>query len=255
MSSINTYIVGKTLTPRALKDELKACQITNEIVGLDTETEGINPFDQASACGDGRIVCWSVSTPRFPQVFLWADQLEYFKPWLESEAPKVGHNIYSFDYHMFANMGIRLNGVSADTKRLSRLIYSCKTRSHGLKDLSKNWLGIEQPSYKSLFTRPKHTVEFVQEKRKVKGSVELLAERITKRKVGEHKGVPTLLVTGERGKFGAATELIPLSRITTDYPDRLEALYEYASLDAQLTRLLYHEFRKELVNTEWKVSK
>jgi hypothetical protein len=255
VSNENTYILGKTLTRRELNDELLRCRTSSIPVGLDTETEGINPKKQAPACGDGRIVCWSVSTPALPRVFLWADELEYFKPWLESEAPKVGHNIYSFDYHMFRNEGITLRGVVGDTKRLSRLIYSCKTRSHGLKDLARNWLGIGQPSYTSLFTRPKHSIEFVQETRTKKGVVQHLDERTTTRKVGEHKGVPTLLASGLRGKFGKATELIPLSSIATDYPDRLEALYDYASLDAQLTRLLYHEFKRELERTEWKVSK
>ena len=255
MSSIKTYIVGKTLSREALLFELNNCKLVNEVVGLDTETEGINPVKEASACGKGRIVCWSVSTPKYQKVFLWADQLEYFTPWLQSEAPKVGHNIYSFDYHMFARMGIELNGIAADTKRLSRLLYSCKTRSHGLKDLARNWLGIEQPAYTSLFTRPKHTIEFVQEKVSKKGVVQHLDERTSRRKVGEHKGVPTLLVTGERGRFGKALELIPLSRIPTDYPDRLEALYEYASLDAQLTRLLYHALKKELEKVDWKVAK
>lgn len=251
----NTYIIGKNLGRDELLWDLKKRGRKGEVIGIDTETEGINPRKQAPSCGDGRIVCWSVSTPTFPKVFLWADELEFFTPWLESEAPKVGHNIYSFDYHMFSNMGITLGGVAADTKRLSRLIYSCKTRSHGLKDLARNWLGIEQPAYASLFTRPKHTVEFVQETRKKKGIVQTLEYRETKRKVGEQKGVPTVLYSGERGKFGKATELIPLSSIPEMYPERLEALYEYASLDAQLTRLLYHEFAKELRNTEWKVAK
>tara|TARA_R110002020_G_scaffold207256_1_gene412638 strand:- start:635 stop:1396 length:762 start_codon:yes stop_codon:yes gene_type:complete len=250
-----TLIIGKTLSARELADELSQCAGRQEVVGLDVETEGINPRKQAPSCGDGRIVCWSVSTPRCPKVFLWADQLGYFKAWLESGAPKVGHNIYSFDYHMFSNAGIVLNGIAADTKRLSRLIYSCKTRSHGLKDLAKNWLGIQQPSYASLFTRPKHNMEFVLEQTKKKGVVTHHAFREAKRKVGEHKGVPTLFGSGLRGRFGKATELIPLSSIPTDYPDRLEALYDYASLDAQLTRLLYDQFKKELVRTEWKVQK
>ena len=225
----NTYIIGKNLSASELIHELGLCQKYQRVVGLDTETEGINPRKQAPGCGAGRIVCWSVSTPTYPKVFLWADQLEYFKPWLQSDAPKVGHNIYSFDWHMFNNAGIRLNGIAADTKRLSRLIYSCKTRSHGLKDLARNWLGIEQPSYTSLFTRPKHTVEFVQEKRTKKGEVELLDYRETKRKVGEQKGVPTILATGMRGKFGKARELIRLSDIPILYPSRLEALYDYVT--------------------------
>ncbi len=247
------YIVGENLGASELLGHLFSYK---GVVGLDTETSGINPRKQASACGAGRIECWSLSTEKYEKVFLWSDQLEPFTPWLQSDKhKKVGHNIYGFDYHMFANHGITLAGIAADTMIMSRLLYCSKERSHSLKALSQNWLGIHQPSFDSLFRRPKHEIRFIQESRKVKGVVEDLSERHTKRKVGPHKGVPTLLVTGERGFFGKALEYIPLSDIPALYPDRLGALYEYASTDAYLTRLLYYKFKQELTKVPWSTQK
>lgn len=248
-------VVGQNLSRILLGVELRRCANEQVPVGLDTETEGINPKTEAPASGVGTISCWSISTPRYEKVFLWADQLEYYTTWLESEAPKVGHNIFSFDYHMFANAGIELSGIIGDTLRMSKLLYCSKMRSHGLKDLAKNWLNIEQPSFNSLFRRPKHAIKHVQESKKLKGEIIDLQYRETKRKVGPHKGVPTLFASGERGTFGKVLEYLPLSRIPTEYPDRLDALYEYASSDALITRLLYHELRTELEKVEWNIQK
>jgi hypothetical protein len=256
VSSQNTYIIGKNLPAAHLKSELAFCAMNGDVIGIDTETEGINPKEQAAASGAGRIACWSISTPRYNKVFLWSSELENFKTYLEDPLLlKVGHNIFGFDYHMFLNHGIRLQGIIGDTLRMSRLIYSCKMRKHNLKSLAWNWLGIKQPTFASLFMRPKHRMEYVQEKRKRKGQTENLDYRETRKKVGETKGVPTLLASGERGIFGAALEFIPLSSIPEVYPERLEKLYEYATLDAQLTRLLYHEFKKKLKGTPWLVKK
>lgn len=252
---MNTYIVGKNLSGAQLRTELIRCYRGRIPVGLDTETEGLDPRSQAPASGVGQIACWSLSTPVYKKVFLWAAELDEFKSWLESDAPKVGHNIYGFDYHMFCNHNIALSGIVGDTLRMSKLLYCSKMRSHGLKDLARNWLGIEQPKFNSLFMRPKHSVEFVQESRKYKGEKVSLKYRETTKKVGEHKRVPTLYATGERGKFGKALEYIPLSSIPEVYPDRLDTLYEYATLDAYITRMLYEKFAEKLGKVEWKVDK
>lgn len=256
MSSENTYIVGETLDAAELYNALLHCADSGEVVGIDTETSGINPKDQAAASGVGRIECWSVSCKKYPRIFLWANQLEFYRDLLESnKLRKCGHNIWSFDYHMFANHDIKLAGIVGDTLIMSRLLYCSKERSHGLKPLALHWLGIKQPSFDSLFMRPKHRMEFVQESRKRGGKIELLEYRETKRKVGDQKGVPTTLFTGERGFFGKALEYIPLSEIPEHYPERLEALYDYASADALITRLLYKRFSEELAKEEWKIAK
>ena len=246
-------VVGQDLPAKELLSHLASY---TGVVGLDTETEGINPRDTAPAHGDGTISCWSLSTELYPKVFLWADQLPAFTPWLESSASlKCGHNIYGFDKHMFANHGIVLQGVAGDTLRLSRLLYCSKERSHGLKALAQNWLGIHQPSFQSLFMRPKHYIEHVQEGRKKGGVFYPLEYNYTKRKVGPHRGVPTSMMSGERGRFGKVLEFIPLSTIPIDYPDRLQALYEYATADADITRQLYYKFEEALTNEEWVIEK
>lgn len=251
MSSVK--IVGKNLYVGDLLDHLMNY---SGVVGLDTETEGINPKKEAPACGKGRIVCWSVSTSFYPRVFLWGKDLHVLKPWLASaDHKKCGHNIYGFDKHMFANHDITLRGIESDTLRLSRLLYCSKERSHGLKALALHQLGIAQPSFASLFMRPAHRMEFVQEGRKKKGVFIPMQYVETKRKVGDKKGVPTILATGERGKFGKALEFIPLSQIPTDYPDRLEALYDYATLDADITRQLHYKLKEQLERKGWKVAK
>lgn len=208
-----------------------------EVFGFDTETVGIDPRKQ-SPVGNGQVVCWSLAHGN-KRWFIWGEFLELFKPFLESTNHyKVGHNIFSFDKHILGNHGIQLNGIAADTLHLSRLLYCSKERSHGLKALAKTRLKIEQPSYASLFSRPTHGVG--------KG-------RTT---VGKSKrsGIPTVLGT-EWSTVGSGRELIPLDRIREDYPQRLEALYEYASLDAYITLKLYHQMLPELERKPWRVYK
>jgi len=225
------------------------------VCGIDTETSGIDPKIQAPGAGHGRIECWSISTDDW-RLFIWGKYLEVFKPWLErAEQAKVGHNIYGFDWHMFANHGIQLSGIVADTLYISRLLYCSKERSHGLKQLALHWLGYKQPAFDSLFMRPKHKMQFVQETKKSKGVIHELNFRETKRKVGEQVGVPTLFATGERGRIYKGLEYIPLSEIPYDYPERLEALYDYASADAALTLALYYRFRESLEQEPWLIAK
>lgn len=247
------HVVGKNLAREELLSELLEC---DEVVGLDTETTGIDPRKQPASGHWGHISCWSVSCEKYQKVFLWADQLEYFKPWLENpKCKKVGHNIFGFDYHMFAKHGIALQGIAGDTMYMSRLLYCSKERSHGLKDLMKNRLGIEQPSFVSLFSRPAHKLEYVQQGRRIRGEFTPMDYVETRRKVGEHRGVPTLMASGEFGFIYKKLEQIPLEEIPAMYPDRLENLYDYASLDAYGTRLLYARFTAELERYETVVSK
>lgn len=255
MRSSELYIAGENLTSTELLAELDHCTKSGAVVGLDTETTGINPKKQSPAgTPEARISCWSLSTPKYPRVFLWAKHLHAVKSALR-ELPVCGHNIWGFDYHMLMNHGIELGNIVGDTLVMSRLIYCSKDRNHGLKSLSKHWLGFEQPPFDSLFRRPEHKVEFVQESRKVKGEVINLEYRESKRKVGEHKGVPTLFATGERGMFGKRLEFIPLDQIPEQYPNRLQSLYDYATYDALITRELYLQFSDKLAETACRVRK
>src|SRR5688572_19549536 len=120
-------------------------------VGVDCETEGVDPSEE-SPVGRGRIACWSLAYYPVDPLPGWGHRLaqrvfipnwglyEYtllrgaFKEFLESDYPKVGHNLTTFDCHMFENHGIRLGGVVGDTLRRSKLLNSSKEVSHGLKD-------------------------------------------------------------------------------------------------------------------------
>ena len=222
-------------TQEAAEELLFACMAgLGEVFGFDTETVGIDPRKQ-SPVGNGRIVCWSLAHEE-TRWFLWGEYLELFTPFLESRNHfLVGHNIYGFDRHLVANHGIELNGILGDTLHMSRLLYCSKERSHGLKALAKNRLGIEQPSYASLFSRPTHGIG--------KGRAS----------VGRSKraGIPTVLGT-EWSTVGTGTELIPLDEIAEYYPQRLPYLYEYASLDAYITLKLYNEFAAKLAERDCK---
>jgi len=130
--------------------------------GLDTETQGCNPKKE-SAVGRARIMVASVSwldpglgihphtrrplanrvlIPNFGKAEAegW---FYYLQPWLQSpKHKKVGHNIFSFDRHAFANMGIELMGISMDTLRASR-DEDVTRKEHDLKA----WLGSEPFCY------------------------------------------------------------------------------------------------------------
>jgi DNA polymerase-1 len=220
--------------------------------GLDTEC--IVDIDRSPVL-QGRIVCWSVAwveclktplmtatnmdgyhsrgMPIARRAFLWAKHLELFKPWLEDPTvPKVGHNIYTFDRHLFANAGISLQGIVGDTMRMSRFLNADSGAEHGLKSLMERVMGYEPVGeYKQLFGRTKAS------------PVEDLGEpKLTRRKVAGDF-VPTL-VGGEHQRLYEARELIPLDEVPTVYPWLLPVLYDYASLDAKATLELFYFFRK-----------
>ena len=244
--------------------EKKAAHVLKRIsngspVGLDTETVGVDPKEQ-SPCLKGRVVCWSLAffdptlgnhsvtgRPLSRRVFLWADMLPYFTPWLEDPSmPKVGHNIFTFDRHVLLNQGINLQGIVGDTMRLSKLLYSDKRRSHGLKDMMWFNLGYRLGGYQELFSRHKHAVCYKEQL--VKG--EPVDGKYSWRKVGDQK-VKTWVAAGEYCKVYAGKELIPLDTLARDYPHRLEKLYDYASLDTKATLELYPILKEKLEGEPW----
>lgn len=225
-------------------------------VGIDTETVGCDPGKQ-SPVGTAKVVCWSIaysepelglhSTQKIPlsqRCFLWSESLEKFKPWLENpNAPKVGHNVFTYDRHVFANAGINLRGVAGDTLRMSRLLNADKRAKHDLKSLMLYKLGYKLGGYKELFSRPKRLKpEWIPE------------TKLTRRKICG-KFIPTLMCQGELGRLSpTAKKLIPLDEIRTTYSSRLQTLYNYASLDAKGTLELFLLLKNALMKTPWRNS-
>lgn len=209
-----------------------------EITGIDTETTGIDPRSE-SPVNRGRIVCWSLATEN-ARYFLWADKLDWFKEWLQNEHQfKVGHNVFTFDRHMFANHGIQLNGVIADTMRMARFLRSDKRFKVGLKPLMEKLFGYKIGDYKDLFSRPSFTGKIHKREKLGKST----------RTIGDIK-VPTTLGTEAWNISWARRELIPLEKIARHYPFRLDTLYDYATLDALATREMYFELKKRLERNE-----
>ncbi len=227
------------------------------VTGVDCETVGCNPKKEAPSNGRGRIVCWSLSFPYGEQrhsrtgaqlgcrVFLWAEALEWMRPWLESGAPKVGHNWTTYDHHMFLNHGILVNGIVGDTLRMSKLKNPSSLVRHDLKSLMYWRLGYKLAGYRELFSRPKRLAE----------TVHKAQAKPSKRKVGEFVAVPTVWADGavSVGFSLSARELIPLDVLRHDYPRLLRTLADYATLDAKGTVELYHLLERDLAGMPWQV--
>ena len=218
--------------------------------GIDCETIGVDPTSE-SPCERGRIFSWSIaaSTDRVRSIrgvgdvsaassyYIDGVLLPVFADFLRA-APLVGHNIHGFDRHMFANAGFPLGNIVADTLDMHRMF--SPGAPAGLKHLAKHWFGFEQPTFASLFSRPKHA-KYVEEK-----------DRKTRRKI-EGTMIPTLVFAGPAYKVYRGTELIPLDEIEDNYPQRAEAMYRYGALDAGLALELYQCLQIKLSEIETRV--
>jgi hypothetical protein len=220
------------------------CRLENDAhgpVGIDCETEDIDPSEQ-SPVQNGHIVCWSVAwversimgISQVERAYIPAEYLPVFKDYLEW-APLVGHNIWRFDRHMFANHGVQLYNIVADTLRMSQMLYNVKGYDHGLKALATRYLGYEMRDYVALFSRPKPG--------KVKSY-----KRIGCRMPGKKATVQVkTLFGGECQAVGwGRREVLRLSEVARDYPERQAVLVDYASLDAKATLLLWYKLKDRL---------
>lgn len=220
--------------------------------GVDTETVGVDPTEE-SPVGRGKIVCWSLAwvdptlgthperrTPLARSAFLWESSLEPFMGWLTGSSV-VGHNVFSFDRHVFANHGITLGGVHADTLRMAKLL-DANSKDNDLK----SWMG------RAFGYTPVGDYEELFSHRKCLGTEDYGdGRRPSYRKVGEVPRVPTV-VGGNASRLGAGRQLIPLDRVRTDFPHLLPTLQRYAALDAKATLELYFLLRRRLEGTPWK---
>jgi len=121
---------------------------TKKVVAFDTETTGL------SRTGD-RAIILSLSSGKDRYV-VFPEAMPYFKDFLENpELKLIGHNV-NFDQWMLLNVGIDLNRHTLrnhyrvyDTMVMHALIDS--DAPHGLKELTKRYLGIEMVSFQKVF--------------------------------------------------------------------------------------------------------
>ena len=123
-----------------------------ELVSLDTETTGLDPME-------ARLVGISFSVRPHQGAYLplghhytgapaqlaLEETLLRLKPWLENPLKaKVGQNL-KYDSHVFANHGIRLQGIVHDTLLQSYVLESHK--SHDMDSLASRHLGVKTLTY------------------------------------------------------------------------------------------------------------
>jgi len=229
---------------------------TDHPVGVDTETIGVDPTSE-SPVGRGRIFCWSLAfidpelgkhetgVPLAQRVFLPGWTLERLTPWLESDLPKVGHGIFEFDKHLFANQGIQLGGILADTVHMSRLLQADKNKPNGLKHLMSTFLGYELGAFKELFSRPTALPPDKKQSQQVEG-------KQSYKKIDGYR-VPTYTAPGDCWvRFNDSPSQIPLDELWEYYPKLRNTLVDYASLDAKATLELYFYLKAKLAD-RWRV--
>jgi len=215
--------------PLVIRTEASARDLVNHLTNLpgpfaiDCETVGIDPSKQ-SPVYNGRMVCFSLawdSDNGIHTAVVDVGNLPTFAKWLKSVA-LVGHNIFGFDRHIFANHSVLLGNITHDTMLMSRLARNSNFMRHGLKPLALEYLGLEMDDFKKTFSRP------------------LLGPVLTRAKVShsKRKGIPTTLGTSWQ-VIPKKTELIPLDEVFAD-PDhpKYNTLIHYAALDAYATLLL-----------------
>lgn len=114
-----------------------------DAVGFDTETTGLHSINArvkffSFSDGDSRI-CAPVRL------------LETFAPVLEHPRIEKRMSNAKFDMHMVANHGILLKGEVPDTVVQDWLLDENRKGRHGLKDCSKDYLGLRMSPFKSVF--------------------------------------------------------------------------------------------------------
>jgi DNA polymerase-1 len=146
--------------PRAYETVLTAAQLDAWIariaaaglVSVDTETTSLDPLQARivglSLCAEPGVAAYVPLAHRYPgapdQLGV-DDALSRLKPWLEDASrAKVGQNA-KYDRHVFANHGVRLEGIAHDTLLESYVLES--HRPHDMDSLASRHLGVKTISY------------------------------------------------------------------------------------------------------------
>jgi DNA polymerase I len=137
------------------------------LVSLDTETTTLTymraelvGLSLAVTPGEAAYIPLAHRYPGAPEQLNREAVLAKLKPWLESEAPKVGHHL-KFDAHIFANHGITLRGIEHDTMLESYVLNSTATR-HDLDSVVALYLGVETLKYADVVGKGAKQITFDQ---------------------------------------------------------------------------------------------
>ncbi|MDP3033419.1 MAG: DNA polymerase I [Rhodocyclaceae bacterium] len=157
------------LTPAQLSDWLERLAAA-ELVALDTETTALDPMQArlvgmsfALMAGDKLQAAYLPLAHDYagvPEQLPFATTLEQIKTWLESARHhKVGQHL-KYDRHVFANHGIALAGIVADTLLESYVLES--DQSHDLGALATRHLGLQTISYDDVTGKGASRIAFTQ---------------------------------------------------------------------------------------------
>lgn len=139
------------LTEAELADWLERIDMA-QLVSIDSETTSLNPMQAKlvgiSFCIESQQAAYLPLNHNYPGVsaqLTLATVLNRMRPWLESAAKsKLGQNL-KYDKHVFANHGIRLNGIVHDTMLQSYVLES--HQPHNMDSLALRHLDIKTISY------------------------------------------------------------------------------------------------------------
>ena len=126
-----------------------------DLVALDTETTSLDYMK-------AEIVGLSVSVeplkaayipvahryPGAPEQLSRDYVLDRLKPWLESDAPKVGHHL-KYDAHVLQNYGVELRGMAYDSMLESFVLNSTATR-HDMDSVAARYLNVQTTKYEEI---------------------------------------------------------------------------------------------------------
>ncbi len=125
---------------------------TAQLVSVDCETTSLSPMQAKlvgiSLCVESQYAVYIPLAHNYagvPQQLALESVLTQLKPWLENASkPKLGQNL-KYDKHVFANHGIKLNGIAHDTLLQSYVLES--HRPHNMDNMAMRHLDIKTISY------------------------------------------------------------------------------------------------------------
>ena len=152
------------LTEKQLNKWVERIQ-SAELVALDTETTSLNYMEAqlvgislSVEPGEAAYIPIHHTYAGAPEQLDQELVLEKLGPWLESNAPKVGHHL-KYDTHILRNHGIKLKGIVYDSMLESYVLNSTATR-HDMDSVAKQYLNTETTKYEEIAGRGAKQLRF-----------------------------------------------------------------------------------------------